>query len=77
MLCKYKNILGAPKKGIHSIRIFNIAIIDVLLTIFISYLISLFKPKWNFSIILLSLFILGIILHRLFCIKTTIYKILF
>ena len=77
MLCKYKNILGAPKKGIHSIRIFNIAIIDVLLTIFISYLISLFKPKWNFSIILLSLFILGIILHRLFCIKTTIDKILF
>ena len=26
-LCKYSDILGVPKKGVHSYRIFNIAII--------------------------------------------------
>ena len=33
MLCDYKNILGEPNKGLHKYRIFNIAIVDVLLTI--------------------------------------------
>lgn len=32
-LCKYKDILGRPNEGVHSFRIFNIAIVDVLLTI--------------------------------------------
>ena len=35
MLCKYKDLLGVPKKGIHKYRIFNIAIFDVLLTYFL------------------------------------------
>jgi len=32
-LCKYKNVLGKPKEGIHKYRIFNIAIVDTLVTI--------------------------------------------
>ena len=35
-LCKYKNALGRPGKGIHSFRIANIAVVDVLLTFAIS-----------------------------------------
>ena len=42
-LCQYKNIFGEPKKGIHAYRIFNIAIVDLLLTIFIAYLFSIHK----------------------------------
>lgn len=76
MLCQYKDILGVPGKGLHKYRIFNIAIVDVLLTIilafFISYLFSL-----NFWITLFVLFLLGILLHRLFCVKTTVDKIIF
>jgi len=75
-LCKYRNILGKPKKGVHSLRIFDIAIIDVLLTISASYIIS-YSFNIRFDLTLLSLFILGIILHRMFCVKTTIDKILF
>ena len=41
-LCKYKNILGKPNKGIHSYRIFNIAIADVIMTIIAAFLISYF-----------------------------------
>ena len=32
-LCVYKDIFGIPKKGFHKYRIFNIAIVDLLLTI--------------------------------------------
>jgi len=77
MLCKFKNILGKPKTGLHRFRIFNIAIIDVLLTILGAYIISRAVPKWDFYIILAGLFILGIILHRVFCVRTTIDKLVF
>jgi len=76
MLCKYKDILGKPNEGIHKYRIFNIAIVDVLLTIFIAFIISFFS-KINFFIILILLFISGIILHRIFCVRTTVDKLLF
>ena len=77
MLCKYKNILGEPGKGAHKYRIFNIAIVDVLLTIITAFIIHLFNPNFNFLIILSILFIIGIILHRIFCVRTTIDKLLF
>jgi hypothetical protein len=77
MLCQYKNIFGKVGEGLHSYRIFNIAIVDVILTIISAFIIYLFIPKYNFFIILLLLFILGIVLHRIFCVKTTIDKLLF
>ena len=75
-LCKYKNALGKPGKGVHSFRIFGVAIVDVLLTIIAAYVISYFF-KYNFIHTLLFLFILGILLHRIFCVRTTIDKLLF
>ena len=75
-LCKYKDIFGKPNTGVHSYRIFNIAIVDVLLTILVAFIIALLikKPFW---IVLLILFLLGIILHHLFCVRTTIDKLIF
>ncbi len=75
-LCKYKDILGVPGEGAHSYRIFNIAIVDVILTILVALLISYFF-KFNFWYTLIILFLLGIIMHRLFCVRTTIDKLLF
>lgn len=77
MLCQYKNILGKPGQGIHSYRIFNIAIVDVLFTIIGAYIIYLFLPKINYFVILILLFLLGVILHKIFCVRTTIDKYLF
>jgi len=77
MLCQYKNILGKVGEGVHSYRIFNIAIVDVILTIIAAFIIHLFVPKYSFTIVLIILFLLGIFLHRLFCVRTTIDKILF
>jgi len=77
MLCQYKDLFGKVGQGIHSYRFFNIAIADVLLTILAAYIIYIFLPKYNFFLILFTLFILGIILHRIFCVKTTVDKLLF
>jgi hypothetical protein len=75
-LCEYKDIFGSPNEGVHKYRIFNIAIVDVFLTIIISLIISnIFNL--NFIITLIVLFLLGIIMHRIFCVRTTIDKFLF
>lgn len=75
-LCQYSNIFGEPGKGVHSIRIFNIAIVDVIATILSAILIS-WLFGLNFWCVLIVLFLLGIILHHLFCVKTTIDVLLF
>jgi len=76
--CKYKDILGKPKTGLHSYRVYNIAIIDVLLTFllakFIQYYIS---EETDFFLILVCCFITGIVFHRVFCVRTTIDMLLF
>ena len=81
-LCKYKNLFGEPNTGVHSVRIFNIAIVDVLATIIVGILLQFFLLRiYSFyidlCIILLVLFVSGIILHRLFCVRSTIDKLLF
>jgi len=75
-LCKYKNALGIPKEGIHSYRLFGVAIFDVIFTVIGAFIIS-FLFKTNFLYTLIVLFLLGIFLHRLFCVRTTIDKLLF
>ena len=75
-LCKYKNALGEPNKGIHSYKFMGISIVDVILTIIAAFLISYFF-KISFFYTSISLFVLGIILHRLFCVRTTVDKLLF
>ena len=75
-MCKYKDALGIPGKGIHSYRVFGVAIMDVIMTIIGAFIFSFFF-KTNFAYTLITLFLLGIFLHRLFCVKTTIDKVLF
>ncbi len=77
MFCDYKNIFGEVNKGFHKYKIFNLAIVDVMSTIILAYIIKLLYPKYYFINILIILFLLGILFHRLFCVNTTIDKILF
>ena len=78
MFCKYQNIFGKVGEGVHSYRIFNIAIVDVLFTFLGAFLIQrAFFPKISYLVVLGLLFLLGIFFHRLFCVKTTIDKMLF
>jgi len=75
-LCKYKDELGEPGKGIHSYRIFNIAIADMVMTIIGAYAISYFF-KYSFLWTFIWFFLLGVALHRIFCVKTTMTLFLF
>ena len=68
--CPYRDIFGKVKTGVHQYRIFDIAVVDVLGTVLIAFLIS----RKHFIYVLIVLFILGIILHRLFCVRTTVDK---
>ena len=74
MFCQYKDLLGIPSKGIH-FHIFGIAIMDVIMTIIGGILLA-YIFKWNYFWTILILFVLGIILHRLFCVRTTIDKLI-
>jgi hypothetical protein len=77
MPCKYKDIFGKVGEGPHSYRLFDIAVVDVTLTILGAFIIYLFFPQYKFLYILIILFIFGIIIHRLFCVRTTVDKFLF
>ena len=76
MPCQYANLFGAPNTGPHSYRIANIAIVDAGLTVLVAAMIAYFT-KYSFVWTLLGLFVLGIFLHRLFCVRTTVDKLLF
>jgi hypothetical protein len=77
MLCKYKDLFGKLGEGAHSYRVFDIAILDVLMTCLGAYAIYWFFPQYPYIYILAALFLLGILVHRLFCVRTTVDKWLF
>lgn len=72
-LCKYKNIFGEPGKGVHSYRIGNIAVVDLVGTILIAYIFSLLT-KTNFIWCLIAFLIIGEILHIMFCVDTPVTR---
>jgi hypothetical protein len=83
-LCEYKGLFGEPGTGLHSYRIMNIAVVDVLSTLILAFVIHQFILEGLLDIhwisiwwVILGCFILGIISHRLFCVRTTIDKLLF
>ena len=74
-LCKYKDSLGIPGKGVHT-HFIGFAWRDAVLTIVGGAILS-FLFNWNIAYSVLGVFIVGIILHRLFCVRTTLDKLLF
>jgi len=74
--CEYKDVFGKPNEGIHSYRICGVAIVDVTATVIAAMVISYYS-SYRFFPTLLFLFVLGIILHKLFCVKTAVNTWLF
>jgi len=75
-LCKYRNALGVPGKGVHSLRLGGVAIMDVVMTLVGAYIIA-YYARASFAWTAAGLFLLGIVLHRLFCVRTTVDRLLF
>lgn len=90
-LCKYKDALGIPNEGFHKTRIpgLNIALNDLLGTFLLALILWLVMyvllkstflstNGWvQYLYCFIFFFILGIILHRIFCVNTTINKLIF
>jgi hypothetical protein len=76
MLCDYKNAFGKIGTGIHSYRIMNIAVLDFGVTAIVAYLITL-ATGLRFVYTFIGFFITGIFVHRVFCVRTTIDKLIF
>jgi len=74
--CQYKNIFGEPGTGAHKYRLGGFAIVDVLLTILAAFLFS-YLTNVEFWKCVVGGFLLGIVAHRLFCVRTTVDKLLF
>ena len=75
-LCMYKDIFGKVGTGVHSLRLFNIAIIDTLLTFLLAYIINS-ELKSNLLLIFFLLILASILIHRIFCVETTLTKMFF
>ena len=74
-LCQYKDALGVPDTGIHSYRLFGVAIVDVLFTIIGAVLIAyVFRLSYVWTTIVL--FLVGTGFHRLFCVQTTVANLI-
>ncbi len=76
--CKYKDSLGKPGEGLHSYRVFNLSVLDILFTFLLAKFVQYYiMGDTEFIIVLIYCFIVGIIVHRIFCVRTTIDKLLF
>lgn len=76
-LCTYSDMLGKPKLGLHQYRICDIAIVDVILVFIVAGLLYYSYNKINYWSYVITLFVMGIFFHRLFCVRTTIDKLIF
>ena len=75
-LCAYKDIFGAPGQGVHSYRFMGLAVVDTVMTVLAAVLIAWYF-EWPLLYVMPGLFLLGIVLHHLFCVPTTVGKLLF
>ena len=69
MPCPYSQILGIPKQGVHSKRIFGLSLNDIIATIIAAAITSYFM-KVNFGYSLIVWVVAGEILHYIFGVQS-------
>lgn len=77
-LCKYSKLFGeaGTTKGFRKYRVFGIALFDVTVTVVCALLLAwVFRLPYIPTVI--AIFILGIFVHRAFCVRTAVDKMLF
>lgn len=74
--CKYKDIFGIAGKGVHSYRFLDTAIFDYIGTIAIA---AILTKMTDIPLVISTviMFILGILLHHVFCVSTNATRYLF
>jgi hypothetical protein len=78
LFAEYSDILGKPGEGVHSYKILNLAVVDIIATFILALVLQTYIfTTTSYMSVLSSTWITAIILHRLFNVKTTIDKLLF
>ena len=72
----FDKTIGVPNVGIHSYRIFNIAYMDVIVVLISAILIA-WAMKWSYIKTIIGVFIFGVIVHRMFCVRSAVDKFIF
>lgn len=75
-LCPYRHVFGKEREGVHSIRVFDIAVVDLGLTVIAAVILARFL-KLHVLVVFVVLMIVAVVAHRLFCVNTTIDRFLF
>jgi len=73
--CKYRHAFGQEGKGVHT-HVFGVAMFDVLGTVAGAWILSKLLKR-SFVVVFLVLMLIAIVAHRLFCVNTTINKLIF
>ena len=75
-LCKYRNALGEPNKGLHQYRLGGFAVADILLTAGLA-LIGSRAFNCSFVLVFLILIVVAVGLHEAFCVNTRLNALIF
>lgn len=81
-LCKYRDVFGRPGEGVHSVRLFGVAVVDVALTLLVALAIARFAlgwplASWRTAALVAGAFATGVLAHRAFCVRTRVDRLLF
>jgi hypothetical protein len=80
-LCKYSNALGEPGKGAHSLRVGGLAVVDLLGTAALTFLITRYalhrSEVWMFVLVFVLLILVAVLIHEAFCVNTRLNAVLF
>ena len=74
-LCQFSDVFGVPGVGVHRVRFGDAAATDYFMTIVGAWILS----RWSGVPIVLAtigLFVVGVILHWIFCVPTSAVKYL-
>jgi len=85
LLCQYSDVLGKPHEGVHSARLFQtstfdgLARNDILATLVAALIIAaVFTTGHTFVVrfvfVSVGLFVLGFLMHLLFCVQTPLTR---
>jgi hypothetical protein len=86
MTCRYRNALGRPREGIHHLRFAGMAANDIIMTLIAAFVFVFlaFRREWGhatfwklFVVMIVFLWSGAILLHRFFCVRTTLDMLLF
>jgi hypothetical protein len=69
MSCQYKYLFGIPGQGIHKYRFLETPIVDYVGTIILAMILTKFT-KIPLVLTTIGMFVLGILLHMVFCLRT-------